>query len=232
MARRAADLGADALLVHPPTAFRERPDRDALILDYHSVAAEAGLPLIAFYLYETAGGISYPPELLAELLARGEVLGMKIATLDSVMTFQDIAPPGRGRRALEAGDHRRGSFPRLQPDVRGPRGLDRHGRGLHRIQAELLADVPGRRSGAIPGPLIGRRRPGPAHVHRPDGGLHPADALVSGPPGRDPGRCRTRPMGTGSGSWASSTALPPACGVWSGSNDRRPRRGSSSARTS
>jgi 4-hydroxy-tetrahydrodipicolinate synthase len=91
MARRAAGLGADALLVHPPTAFRERADRDSLILDYHSVAAEAGLPLIAFYLYEAAGGISYSPELLARLLGRPEVLGVKIATLDSVMTFQDIA---------------------------------------------------------------------------------------------------------------------------------------------
>ena len=68
MARRAADLGADALLVHPPSAFRERADRDALILDYHSAAAEAGLPLVAFYLYEAAGGISYTPELLARLL--------------------------------------------------------------------------------------------------------------------------------------------------------------------
>ena len=91
MARRAADLGADALLVHPPTAFRERTDRDALIRDYHSAAADAGLPLVLFYLYEAAGGISYPPEVLAGLLARDEVLGVKIATLDSVMTFQDIA---------------------------------------------------------------------------------------------------------------------------------------------
>ncbi len=91
MARRAADLGADALLVHPPAAFREAPDRDALVLDYHSVAAEAGLPLVAFYLYEAAGGISYPPDLLAALLARDEVLGVKVATLDSVMTFQDVA---------------------------------------------------------------------------------------------------------------------------------------------
>ena len=32
-----------------------------------------------------------PPKLLAELLARPEVLGIKVATLDSVMTFQDIA---------------------------------------------------------------------------------------------------------------------------------------------
>jgi 4-hydroxy-tetrahydrodipicolinate synthase len=91
MAQRAADLGADAVLVHPPTAFREGPDSDALVLDYHARIAEAGLPLVLFYLYEAAGGISYRPEVLVELLARSEVLGIKVATLDSVMTFQDIA---------------------------------------------------------------------------------------------------------------------------------------------
>lgn len=90
MARRAADLGADALLVHPPVAFRDHPDRDVLVLEYHSRIAEAGLPLVLFYLYEDAGGISYRPELLIELLARSEVLGIKVATLDSVMHFQDI----------------------------------------------------------------------------------------------------------------------------------------------
>jgi 4-hydroxy-tetrahydrodipicolinate synthase len=91
MARRAADLGADALLVHPPTAFRAYEDRDRLILDYHARLAEAGRPLILFYLYEAAGGIAYRPELLAALLERPAVLGIKVATLDSVMTFQDIA---------------------------------------------------------------------------------------------------------------------------------------------
>jgi 4-hydroxy-tetrahydrodipicolinate synthase len=91
MAGRAADLGADALLVHPPTAFRDSPDRDTLILDYHSAAAEAGLPLIAFYLYERAGGISYSRAVLAALLTREEVLGIKMATLNSVMTFQDVS---------------------------------------------------------------------------------------------------------------------------------------------
>jgi len=90
MARNAADLGADALLVHPPGAFYDRPDRDQILLDYHATIAEAGLPLLLFYLYEAAGGISYSPEILAELLARPEVIGIKIATLDRVMTFQDI----------------------------------------------------------------------------------------------------------------------------------------------
>jgi 4-hydroxy-tetrahydrodipicolinate synthase len=91
MATRAADLGAGALLVHPPASFRDHPDRDALVLDYHARIAEAGLPVLLFYLYEAAGGISYRFEVLAELLARPEVLGIKVATLDSVITFQDVA---------------------------------------------------------------------------------------------------------------------------------------------
>jgi 4-hydroxy-tetrahydrodipicolinate synthase len=91
MARQAAALGADALLVHPPVVFRGRVDQDRLILRYHSAIAEAGLPLILFYLYQAAGGIPYSTQVLTELLARPEVLGIKVATLDSVMTFQEIA---------------------------------------------------------------------------------------------------------------------------------------------
>jgi 4-hydroxy-tetrahydrodipicolinate synthase len=91
MARLARELGADAVLVHPPAAFRDRPDRDALLLDYHAAVANAGLPLLLFYLYEAAGGARYEPVLLNKLLVRPEVLGIKVATLDSVMTFQDLA---------------------------------------------------------------------------------------------------------------------------------------------
>jgi 4-hydroxy-tetrahydrodipicolinate synthase len=91
MACRAAELGADAVLVHPPVALRDRPECDSLLIGYHSRIAEAGLPLILFYLYEAAGGISYTPQVLIELLARPEVIGIKIATLDSVITFQAIA---------------------------------------------------------------------------------------------------------------------------------------------
>ncbi|CAN5808416.1 hypothetical protein BH23PLA1_BH23PLA1_03040 [soil metagenome] len=91
MAEQAVELGADALLVHPPTAFRGRPDEDDWVYQYHSAVAEAGRPLILFLLYEAAGGILYGPEVLAQLLGRPEVLGIKVATLDSVMTFQEIS---------------------------------------------------------------------------------------------------------------------------------------------
>jgi 4-hydroxy-tetrahydrodipicolinate synthase len=91
MADRAADLGAHAILVHPPTAFRGCPGEDRLVIEYHDALAGAGLPLVLFYLYEAAGGLSYRPGVLRELLARSAVLGIKVATLDSVVTYQDIA---------------------------------------------------------------------------------------------------------------------------------------------
>jgi 4-hydroxy-tetrahydrodipicolinate synthase len=91
MAKLAAQHGADALLAHPPTRFRGVRENDSLILEYHAAIAEAGLPIILFWLYEAAGGVSYSQHVLAQLLARPEVIGIKIATLDSVMTYQQVA---------------------------------------------------------------------------------------------------------------------------------------------
>ena len=91
MARDALAGGAHAFLVHPPAPFRHSPDSDALVFDYHKQIARLRAPLILFYLYEAAGGISYSPELLRRLLALPEVVGIKLATLDSVMTFQSVA---------------------------------------------------------------------------------------------------------------------------------------------
>jgi len=91
MAENAARLGADGLLVYAPTWLRGPTRREELIVDHHRRVAAVGLPLIVFYLYEEAGGISYSPAVLDELLAMQEVLGIKMATLDSVMTYQDVA---------------------------------------------------------------------------------------------------------------------------------------------
>jgi len=91
MAENAARLRADALLVYPPTSLREHSHRDELIAEYHRRVASVGLPLILFYLYEAAGGISYGQAVLNEMLALPEVVGIKMATLDSVMTYQDVS---------------------------------------------------------------------------------------------------------------------------------------------
>jgi 4-hydroxy-tetrahydrodipicolinate synthase len=72
---------ADALL-----AFPERHDPVA-----HHLRLSRELPVIAFYLYEAAGGVAYDDATLDAILDLPGVLGIKVATLDSVITFQRIA---------------------------------------------------------------------------------------------------------------------------------------------
>ena len=91
MAELAINHGADALLVYPPTWLRTHQLRDKLITQHHLRLSEIGVPIVLFYLYEAAGGISYSVEVLDELLSLPNVVGIKVATLDSVMTYQDIA---------------------------------------------------------------------------------------------------------------------------------------------
>ncbi len=91
MAESAARLGADALLVYPPTWLRGHSRSEQLIVEHHARVAEVGLPLILFYLYEAAGGIAYSQTVLDELLNLPGVVGIKMATLDSVMTYQDVS---------------------------------------------------------------------------------------------------------------------------------------------
>jgi 4-hydroxy-tetrahydrodipicolinate synthase len=81
MARDAKRGGADALL-----AFPRRADTVA----YHEALGRE-LPVIAFYLYEAAGGVNYDDATLHAILSLRSVFGIKVATLDSVMTFQRIA---------------------------------------------------------------------------------------------------------------------------------------------
>ena len=72
---------ADALLAFPhandPIGHHQRLSRE--------------LPLIAFYLYSAAGGVDYDDRTLHGILELPNVIGIKVATLDSVMTFQRIA---------------------------------------------------------------------------------------------------------------------------------------------
>ena len=72
---------ADALLAFPqatdPVGFHQRLSRE--------------LPVIAFYLYQAAGGVDYDDRTLHAILELPGVVGIKVATLDSVITFQRIA---------------------------------------------------------------------------------------------------------------------------------------------
>ena len=72
---------ADALLAFPqrddPVKYHERLGRE--------------LPVIAFWLYQAAGGVAYDDATLHAILELPAVIGIKVATLDSVMTFQRLA---------------------------------------------------------------------------------------------------------------------------------------------
>jgi 4-hydroxy-tetrahydrodipicolinate synthase len=81
MARDAKTWGADAVL-----AF---PRREAAVQYHAELSSE--LPVIAFYLYEAAGGVDYDDATLHGILSLPGVVGIKVATLDSVITFQRIA---------------------------------------------------------------------------------------------------------------------------------------------
>ncbi|APU15766.1 MULTISPECIES: dihydrodipicolinate synthase family protein [Actinoalloteichus] len=90
MAVDAAEHGADAVMVYPPSALRGSVHRDAEVLRLHERVAEAvDRPVIGFYLHGEAGGYEYPPSLLAELSALPAVAGVKLATLDRAMACQD-----------------------------------------------------------------------------------------------------------------------------------------------
>jgi 4-hydroxy-tetrahydrodipicolinate synthase len=81
MAIEARRARADALLAFPQAADP---------VGYHGRLSRE-LPVIAFYLYQAAGGVAYDDGTLHGILDLPNVIGIKVATLDSVMTFQRIA---------------------------------------------------------------------------------------------------------------------------------------------
>jgi 4-hydroxy-tetrahydrodipicolinate synthase len=90
MAERAAAGGADGLMVYPVGGLRPTETRGARTLALHAAAAQAsGLPVVGFLLYPEAGGVPYDRALLADLAARPEVVGVKVATLYDAVACQD-----------------------------------------------------------------------------------------------------------------------------------------------
>lgn len=91
MAEQALETGAEMLMMYAPSIYRNAADQDQRILEHVRALCALDAPLILFYLYEAAGGISYSLDLLREMFAFPQVVGIKMATLDSVMTYQDVA---------------------------------------------------------------------------------------------------------------------------------------------
>jgi 4-hydroxy-tetrahydrodipicolinate synthase len=118
---------ADALLAFPqrndPVAYHRRLGRE--------------LPAIAFYLYDAAGGVAYDDATLHAILELPEVVGIKVATLDSVMTFQRIAALMRSHpdKVLITGEDRFYGYSVMAGATAALIGM---GAALPDAQAELL----------------------------------------------------------------------------------------------
>ena len=118
---------ADALL-----AF---PQRNDPVTHHRRLGRE--LPVIAFYLYEAAGGVAYDDPTLHAILELPEVVGIKVATLDSVMTFQRIAALMRSHpdKVLITGEDRFFGYSVMAGATAALIGM---GAALPDAQAELL----------------------------------------------------------------------------------------------
>ena len=125
MAREAKTGGADCVL-----AFPQRDDP----VDYHRALA-AELPVLAFYLYERAGGVAYDDATLDRILALPGVLGIKVATLDSVPTFRRVAARVPAGKLLVTGEDR---FLGASIELGARAALIGMGAALTDVQADLL----------------------------------------------------------------------------------------------
>ncbi len=119
---------ADALLVFPtaadPVALHDRLSRE--------------LPAIAFWLYEAAGGVAWDDATLHAILDLPRVIGIKVATLDSVPTFERIAALVRahpGKLLITGEDRFLGRSLELGADA----ALIGMGAALTGMQARLLS---------------------------------------------------------------------------------------------
>src|SRR5262245_12013648 len=92
--RRAAALGADAVLVRTPSYYKGRMTNEALARHYSMVAEASSVPVL-LYNYPAVSGINLAPALVALLSQHPNITGMKETGSDAaqVGAFVDAAAP-------------------------------------------------------------------------------------------------------------------------------------------
>ncbi len=112
----AADRGADAALVRPPSYFKARLTREALKKHYLDVAEAARIPVIIYNIPQNTG-VPIEPSLVVELSAHPNIIGLKDSS-GSLANIGDIV-----RRVREDFDCLVGSGSLILPAlVMGARG--------------------------------------------------------------------------------------------------------------
>jgi len=81
LTRRAADAGADAVLVLTPHFYKSRMTREALLCHFVAVADASPVPVYA-YSVPAFTGLAWPPDLAPALAAHPRIAGMKESSGD------------------------------------------------------------------------------------------------------------------------------------------------------
>ncbi len=92
--RRAAAIGADAVLVRTPSYFKGRMTSDAFVRHYTAVADDSPVPVL-LYNYPAVTGVNLMPETLGRLAEHRNIVGVKETGSDAaqVAAYVDAAPP-------------------------------------------------------------------------------------------------------------------------------------------
>jgi 4-hydroxy-2-oxoglutarate aldolase len=92
--RRAAALGADAVLVRTPSYFKSRMTPEAFVSHYTAVADASNAPLL-LYNYPAVTGVNLTPETVGRLAEHPNIVGIKETGADTAQfaAYLDAAPP-------------------------------------------------------------------------------------------------------------------------------------------
>jgi 4-hydroxy-2-oxoglutarate aldolase len=90
--RRAADLGADAVLVRTPSYFKPRMTGEAFVAHYTAVADASGVPVL-LYNYPAVTGLTLTPDTVATLARHPNIAGIKETSTDAaqIAAYVDAA---------------------------------------------------------------------------------------------------------------------------------------------
>ncbi len=92
--RRAAAIGADAVLVRTPSFFKGRMTHEAFVRHYTAVADTCPVPVL-LYNFTAVTGVNLLPETVAELAAHPNIVGVKESGTDGAQmaALIDLTPP-------------------------------------------------------------------------------------------------------------------------------------------
>ncbi len=90
--RRAAALGADAVLVRTPSFFKPRMTPEAFVAHYAAVADAVRAPVI-LYNYPAVTGVTFTPDAIARLAGHANIAGIKETSTDvsEIAAYLDAA---------------------------------------------------------------------------------------------------------------------------------------------